>query len=157
MRRKGAQLLGGFDQPVQHGIGIDLEDAGGGADTSPLSQAGHNPYDQLDWGLFAVEDRAMRLQKVPRASRTVALAPRAAAGMAIAPQMAQPQPAPIGTIAVRTKVHGGVALTGASVRHRHRLGTHQRPWRACAGCLFPEGAMRFVGEALKGFRLARAV
>jgi hypothetical protein len=31
--RKGAQLLGGFDQPVQHGVGVDLEDPRRGADT----------------------------------------------------------------------------------------------------------------------------
>jgi hypothetical protein len=33
IRRKGAQLRGGFAQPVQHGMGIALEDAGGGAET----------------------------------------------------------------------------------------------------------------------------
>ena len=33
---KGLKLLGCFDQPVQHRIGGDLEDSGGGANTEPL-------------------------------------------------------------------------------------------------------------------------
>ena len=59
IRGKGAQLLGRFDQPVQHRVGIDLEDPRRGADTQTLGQAGQDPHDQLHRGLFAVEDRAM--------------------------------------------------------------------------------------------------
>ena len=36
IRGKGAQLLGRFDQPVQHRIGVDLEDPRRGADTQAL-------------------------------------------------------------------------------------------------------------------------
>jgi hypothetical protein len=33
---KGAQLLGGFDQPVQHRIGVGLEDPCGRANAEPF-------------------------------------------------------------------------------------------------------------------------
>ena len=35
---KGAQLLGRFDQPLQHRVGINLEDPSGGADTQPSAR-----------------------------------------------------------------------------------------------------------------------
>ena len=62
---KGAELLGGFDQPVQHGVGVDLEDPSRGTDAQAFGQACQDAHDELDRGLFAMEDRAMRLQKVP--------------------------------------------------------------------------------------------
>jgi len=64
IRGKGAQLLGRCDQPVQDRLGIDLEDPSRGADTETFSSTRQDPYNQLHRGLFAVEDRAMRLQKV---------------------------------------------------------------------------------------------
>ena len=42
----------------------DLEDPRRGADTETFGQAGQDPHDALDCRLFAVEERAMRLQKV---------------------------------------------------------------------------------------------
>jgi len=56
--------LGRFDQPVQHRVGVDFENPSGGADPQTLSQAGQHAHDELDRGLFAMEERAMRLQKV---------------------------------------------------------------------------------------------
>jgi hypothetical protein len=53
--------LGGFAQPVQHGVGVDLEDPGCGTDTQPFSQTRSDSDDQLDRGLFAVEERAVGL------------------------------------------------------------------------------------------------
>ena len=69
IRGKGAQLLGRFDQPLQHRVGVDLEDPRRGADTQPFGQAGQDPHDQLHRRLFAMEDRAMGLQKVALARR----------------------------------------------------------------------------------------
>ena len=60
---KGAELLGRFGQPVQHGVGGDLEDAGRGADTQALRQTGQDPHDAFDLGVFAVEDRAVVSKK----------------------------------------------------------------------------------------------
>ncbi len=82
---KGPQLLRRFDQPVQHGIGVNLEDPRGGADAQPLSQARQYPHDQFHGRLFAMEERAVRLQKVPPARGTVELTPGTSIGMAIGP------------------------------------------------------------------------
>ena len=39
LSRKGAQLLSGFAQPVQHGSGIDLKDPGRGANAVDLRRS----------------------------------------------------------------------------------------------------------------------
>ena len=77
-------------------------------------------------GLFAVEERAMRLQKVALACRAVELTPGATTGMAIGPEMAKPEPAPIVTMAVRTKVPGGVDLAGPPICRGHGVGRYRR-------------------------------
>jgi hypothetical protein len=64
IRGKGAQLLGPFDQPLQHGVRRDLEDPRRGADTETFRQASHNPHDELDCRLFVVENRPVGLQKI---------------------------------------------------------------------------------------------
>src|SRR5439155_21118284 len=105
--RKGAQLLGRLSQPVSHRVRSDLEDAGRSADTQALSQAGQDPHDEFDRGLFAVENGAMGLQKIPLARRTVELAPGTAMRMAVGPQIAQTEPAPVVTTGMRTDMAGG--------------------------------------------------
>jgi hypothetical protein len=45
---KGLELLGGFHQPLQHGIGVHLEHPGRSADAQALSQAGEHADDQRD-------------------------------------------------------------------------------------------------------------
>jgi len=61
---KSVQLLGGFDQPLQHCVEGDLEDPHRSTNTQSFSQTCQDAHDGLDRGLFAVEKRAMRLQKV---------------------------------------------------------------------------------------------
>ena len=68
-------------------MGIDLEDPRRGADTETFSSTRQDPYNQLRRGLFAVEDRAMRLQKVSLTRDTVELAPGAATGMTVGAQI----------------------------------------------------------------------
>ncbi len=46
--RKGPQLLRRFHQPVQHGIGGNLEDASGGANAQAFGQARQHVDDELD-------------------------------------------------------------------------------------------------------------
>jgi len=87
IRGKGAQLLGRCDQPVQDRLGIALEDPSRGADTETFSSTRQDPYNQLHRGLFAVEDRAMSLQKVSLTRGTVELAPGAATGMTVGAQI----------------------------------------------------------------------
>jgi hypothetical protein len=77
---KGTPLLGGCDQPGQDRMGIDLEDPSRGADTETFSSTRQDPYNPLQRGLFAVEERARSLQKISLTRGTVELAPGAAPG-----------------------------------------------------------------------------
>src|SRR4249919_542755 len=98
-----------------------------------------------------MEERAMGLQKVALTRGTVELAPGAATGMTVGAQMPQPEPAPIVTIAVRTKVPGRIDLTGTPVGRCHGIGRHRRRRLGRRGVLFTQGAMGLVGEALERF------
>src|SRR5262249_48913122 len=122
IRGKGSQVPGRLGQPLQHRVGSDFEDPSSGTDTQALSQASQDPHDEFDRGLFAVEERAMRLQKVALTCRAVELAPGAPTRMPVRAQIAKPAPALIVTMAVRTEVHGGIDLTGPPVRRCHRGG-----------------------------------
>ena len=97
-------------------MGVDLEDPRRGADSETFSQSSQDLHDQIAHRLFAVEERAMRLQKVTLARRTVKLAPGAATGMTVGAQITKPQPTPVVTLGVGTKVHRGVHGTGAAGR-----------------------------------------
>src|SRR5262249_61464593 len=73
-----------------------------------------------------MEQGAVMLWKVTLTGRTVELPPRATAGMAVGAQVAQPQPAAVGTARMRTKVPRGVHRAGAAVGRGQRLGWHGR-------------------------------
>jgi len=90
--RKGAPLLDGLDQPVQHCIGIDLKHPRGGTHAQALRQARQHAHHQIDRHPLAVQERAMMLRKVACASSTVELPPRATAGMPVGAKIAQSQP-----------------------------------------------------------------
>ena len=90
IRREGAQVLGRFDSPLQHGGGGDLKDPRRGADTQALGQAGQDMDNQLHRHLFAMKDGAMMLWKVPFAGSTVELTPLTPAGMAVGAQVTKP-------------------------------------------------------------------
>jgi hypothetical protein len=64
IRGKGTELLGRFAQPLQHGVGSHLEDACRGADAQTFGQTGQDVHDAFPRRLFAVEEGAMRFQKV---------------------------------------------------------------------------------------------
>src|SRR5262249_8800370 len=115
IRRKGAELLGGLDPPLQHRVRRDLEDPGRRTDPQALSQAGQDVHDALHRRLRARKNRAVGLKKSPLAWRAVELAPGTATGMAIGAQVAQPQPATIATAGMGTEVPRGVYRAGAPV------------------------------------------
>jgi hypothetical protein len=58
-------------------------------------------------------------------------------------------------MAVGTKVHGGVNLTGTSVRERHRIGPSRGRWRSLAGLSLTQGTGRLLRQALDRFELGR--
>ena len=157
IRGKGAELLGRFAQPLQHRGGSNLEDASRGTDPQSFSQTGHNPHDALHCGLFAVEKRAVGLEKVTLARRAVELAPGAAARMAMGAQIAQTAPASVVTTGMRTAMARGIDLTGPPIRWGHGIGRHRRRRVGRHGVAFTQGAMGLVRQALEGFGLVGAV
>jgi len=85
------------------------------------------------------------------------LTPGATTGMAVGTEIAKPEPAPIVTSAVRTKVPGGVDLTGPPVRRGHGVGRYWRGrWGMC-GLSLTQGTLRLVRQSLKGCGLGGAV
>src|SRR5262249_61421211 len=138
-------------------MGGDLEDPSRGADTQALGQTGQDAHNEVDCGLFTVEDRAVGLQKVALASSTVELTPRAAAGMAIGPQIVQPQPAAIVTMAVGTKMLRRSHRPGAAVRERHRIRPARRRWRSLPDLLCTQRTVRLVRQALERCGLGGAL
>ncbi len=68
-------------------------------------------------------------------------------------EIPQSEPAPIVTIAVRTKVPGRVDRTGTPVGRCHGIGRYWRRRFGIRGVLVTQGAMGLVGEALERFGL----
>src|SRR5262245_18151805 len=148
IRREGPQVLGRFHQPVQHGIGVDLEHPGRGTNAQAFSQAGYHADDQLHWHPSAMHERAMRLQKVACAGGALELAPGSTAGMAVGTQVPQLQPAAITTAPMGTEVHGGIHRAGASMARGSRLGWWRRRRRMGRFMLTP-GAMGPLDQSCK--------
>ena len=153
---KSWQLLGRFDQPVQHGVGVDLEDPRRGADTETFGQAREGPHDEFDGRLFAVENRPVGLQKIPLTRGTVERAPGAATGMTVGAEIPQPEPPPVITTGMRTKVPRGIDCTGTPVGRCHGIGRHRRRRFGRRGFLLTQGAMGLFGQTLERFGFVRA-
>lgn len=83
--------------------------------------------------------------------------------MTVGPEIAKPEPTPIVTITVRTKVHGGVDLTGPPVRRGHgvmcRSGHmwYRKRRLGRRGLSLTQSTIRFVRQSLEGCRLVGAV
>src|SRR5919109_1320908 len=69
--------------------------------------------------------------------------------MAIGPEIAKAKPAPIGTMAVRTKVPGGVDRTGPPVRRGHGVGRYRRGRWEVRGLSLTQGTMGLVRQPRK--------
>lgn len=73
--------------------------------------------------------------------------------MAIGAEVAQPQPAVLGTARMRTKVQRGVADTRAAGERRHGGGSSWRLRLGMVGLVDAQRAMRSLGETHKRFGL----
>ena len=87
---------------------------------------------------------------------TVELAPRAAIGMTVGPEIAEPEPAPVVTAPMRTKVLRGVDRARASVGRKHRSRGHRRWGLRKRYLLLTPGTMRLFCQAVKGCGLGGA-
>ena len=57
-------MLRGLHQPLQDGIGIDLEPPRRTPDSQAFGQAREDAHDELDGGALAVKERAEGLEKI---------------------------------------------------------------------------------------------
>jgi hypothetical protein len=86
--RQRPELLCRFHQPVKDCVRVHLKHAGGGTNASALGQTCQRAYDQRHRYSFAMQERAVRFQKVAVAGGTLALTPRATTGMTIGAKIA---------------------------------------------------------------------
>jgi hypothetical protein len=61
-------------------------------------------HDEVDRHTFAMKDRAMGLEEVAPATAAIQLAPGATTGMTVGADIAQPEPATIATVRIRTEM-----------------------------------------------------
>jgi hypothetical protein len=154
---KGLELLRRLHQPLQHRVGVDLEDPRRAPDAQPLSQARDDPHDEVDGGALAMKDGAEGLKKIAATGDAEQLPPGAPIGMAIGAEIAPAHPAAIGTVRVGAEMAGGVDLTPTSARHDDAWGWGCRGVGVGVARIGTGVAVRLGGEAHKGFRLAAAL
>src|SRR4030095_2936750 len=111
--RKRLKLLGRFDEPLQHRVRGHLKHPRRAPDTQALSQARDDMYDEVDGGALPMKDRPQALQEVAATGDAEQLPPGPSIGVAIGAEIAPADPAPIGTVRVRTEVRRGVDLAAA--------------------------------------------
>ena len=102
--RKGLKLLGGFHQPLEDRVWIDLEDSRRAPDAQAFGQTRDDAHDELHRGAFALKDRAVGFVEVSATRDTLQLPPGLRAGMAVGADVAAAEPAPVGTTWGGTKV-----------------------------------------------------
>src|SRR5262249_20919306 len=153
---KSLELLSSLHQPLQHGVGIDLEDPCGGTDTQSFSQTAQDTHDQLRRQMLAMNNRSTSLKKIPLAGAAVQPSPGPTAGMTVGAEVVQAHPAAIVAAVMRAKVHRGVDGTRASVGGRHRVRPSWRRRLGMVGIMFTGSARGALGETRKQFGLARA-
>ena len=154
---EGCEMVGGFDEPREHGMRGDLEHAGDRSNPQACRPRPYRPHQQIGRHPLARKAGAMGLKEGAPTAAARQLAPGATMGMAGGPDMASPQPAAIGTIGSRADMARGGDRTTASL-----CGAEAR-WRG-TGCwgtgrngLFTGVAEGLVGETGKGCGLAGAL
>src|SRR2546430_13936204 len=142
MACKRLQVLCRLHEPLQHRIGINLEHPRRAPDAQAFGQARDDAHDELDGGTLAVQERTKGLEKVATTDHTQQLLPGTTIGTAIGAEIAPADPAPIGTVRVRTEARRGVALAAAPPRQ------DDAGWRGCRG-VPAAGACRRTADAVR--------
>src|SRR5712691_823306 len=104
-----------------------------------------------------MKQRPVRFEHVAATAEAIQLAPRAAVGMPVGTDIAQPHPAPIGTVRMGAEVRRRVHLARAGARG------HDAGWRATGRLgsmlvgLLTGGTRGRAGEARKRLQVAGAL
>src|SRR5262249_35590034 len=144
-------------EAVKERIGVQLKQPGHGTDAEPFRQRAHGPHQQIRRDTFAMEQRAVGLQKVPVTGGAVQLAPGATAGMPVGTEIAPAHPAPIGTGRMGAEVRRRVHLARAAARG-YDAGWRATGWLgAVRGGLFTGGTQGLAGEPRKRLQVVGAL
>src|SRR6516165_7126166 len=102
--------------------------------------------------------RAMRLKNIPVTCAAIELSPGTAMRMTVGRNIAQPEPATIATVEIRTEMIGGIDVTAAASCRRHRRGWRRRGLPpGSLDRLLTSSARGFPGETRKGLGLCEAL
>jgi len=110
---EGFEMVGGFDEPLQHRMRVHLADAGDGTDAQTLSQCAYGPHQKLRRDPLAMQRCAVSFEAVALAGSAMQLPPAPTAGMPIGTAIAQAHPAPLGTGRLRAAMACGIHLAPA--------------------------------------------
>src|SRR5436309_7954256 len=120
-------MVRGLDQPGEHRIRVHFEHPGDRADAQALRQRAHRPHQKVDRHTLAMQRGAMGLLEIAITARAMQLPPGATTGMPIGTDIAEPDPAPIGTVRMRAEMPRGVHVARPSPR-RHDTGWRATGW-----------------------------
>src|SRR5262249_49808272 len=98
--RKGGGVVRHLDQPVQHGVWVDLEHPSHRADAQAFRQGTTRPHEDGGRGALPMRGCAVSLLKVALTLDTIQLPRGTATGMAIGAEIAPAHPAAIGTVRI---------------------------------------------------------
>src|SRR4029434_6781527 len=100
---------------------------------------------------------ARRLKKFPATCAAIELSPGTATRMTVGRDMAEPEPATIATVGIRTEMIGGVDVTAAASCRRSRRGRRRGLQPGSLDRLLTSSARGFTGETRKGLGLFGAL
>src|SRR5438093_8578781 len=140
------------DEPGEHRVGINLEDAGDRTNPQAFRQRAHRPHELFRRHARAMQWRAVGLLEITATAGAMQLSPRATARMPVGPNITQPEPAAIATVGIGTEMARGMHLAAAAARGDDVGWWGTGGLRARRGGVLTRIARGLVGEARKGLR-----
>src|SRR6266849_8926987 len=149
-------MLRNVNQPGQDGMRVHLKHPSHRADAQPFGQGAHGPHQHVERDTLAMHRRAVGLLAIATTAGAMQLAPGAVVGVTVGTDIAEPDPAPIGTGRMRTEMLRGLHLAWPSPRG------HEAGWRATRRLgyvfvgLLTGGTGGLAGKTRKRLRVAEA-
>src|SRR5712691_9027788 len=154
---KGRGVVRHLDQPLQHGVWVDLEHPGHSADAQTFRQGTNRPHEEVRRDALPMHGRALGLLTVALTLETIQLTPGTATWMAIGSDVATARPPLIRTVGMGAEMPRGLHLARPSPRG------DDAGWRAPGRLgdvlvgLLTGGTRGLAGEARKRLRVAGAL
>ena len=114
---KRPELLCSVDQPLPHGMRLDLEHPCGASDAHTFGQAREDTHDEVDRGALAMQVRAEGRETIAVTGDTQQLPPETATRMVIGAEVPPAPPTALRTGRIGVEMGGGIHLAAASACH----------------------------------------